>query len=99
MFLKDVIYLFLEREEREEKESETNVNVWLPLAHLLLGTWPTTQACALTGSRTGNPLVHRLALSPLSHTSQGYFLKHFNTFQYHVNFLHEHVLSVIRKYQ
>ena len=37
----------------------------------LQGTWPTTQACALTGNRTGNPLVHRLALNPLSHTSQG----------------------------
>ena len=28
-------------------------------------------ACALTGNQTGDPLVHRLALSPLSHTSQG----------------------------
>ena len=41
----------------------------------LLGTWPATQACALTenqtGNRTGNPLVHRPALKPLSHTSQG----------------------------
>ena len=35
-----------------------------------LGTWPTTQACALTGNRTGDPLVHRLALNPLSHISQ-----------------------------
>ena len=37
----------------------------------LLGTWPTTQACALIGNRTGNPLVHRPVLNPLSHTSQG----------------------------
>ena len=37
----------------------------------LLGTLPTTQACALTGNRTSDPLVYRLALSPLSHTSQG----------------------------
>ena len=37
----------------------------------LLGTWPTTQACALTGNRTGDPLVYRSVLSPLSHTSQG----------------------------
>ena len=35
-----------------------------------LGTWPTSQACALTRNRTGDPLVHRLVLSPLSHTSQ-----------------------------
>ena len=32
---------------------------------------PTTQAYALTGNRTSNPLVHRLVLKPLSHTSQG----------------------------
>ena len=36
-----------------------------------LGTWPATQAGALTGNRTGNPLVPRLALNLLSHTSQG----------------------------
>ena len=34
-------------------------------------TWPATQACALTGNRTGNPLIHRLALIPLNRTSQG----------------------------
>ena len=37
----------------------------------LLGTWPTTQACAPTGNRTSAPLVHSPVLSPLSHTSQG----------------------------
>ena len=31
---------------------------------------PGTQACALTGDRTGNPVVHRPTLNPLSHTSQ-----------------------------
>ena len=44
------------------------------------GTWPATQACALTGNPTGDPLVCRPALSPLSHTSQDiihtYFLNH-----------------------
>ena len=45
--------------------------MWLPLMHPLLGTWPTTQACTLTGNQTSSPLVHRLALNPLSHTSQG----------------------------
>ena len=29
------------------------------------------QACALTGNQTSDSLVHRLALNPLSHTSQG----------------------------
>ena len=38
----------------------------------LLGTWPATQACALTGNQTGDPLVHRPALIPLSHISQGH---------------------------
>ena len=28
-----------------------------------------TQACALTGNWTSNPLVHRQVLNPLSHTS------------------------------
>ena len=56
--------------ERREKERERNINVWLPLAHPLLGTWLTTQACAVTGSQTSNPLSHRPALDPLSHTSQ-----------------------------
>ena len=41
-FLKDVIYLFWERER--------NINVWLPLIHPPLGAWPATQACALTGN-------------------------------------------------
>ena len=42
--------LFLDRGENREKERERNMNVWFPLAHPLLGTWPTTQACALTGN-------------------------------------------------
>ena len=48
---------------------ERNINVWLPLMCPLLGTWPTTQACALNGNPTGNPLVCRPVLNPLSHTS------------------------------
>ena len=70
-FFKDLIYLFLERGEGREKEREKNVNVWLPLTSPQLGTWPTTEACALTGNWTGNPLVCKPALNPLSHTSQG----------------------------
>ena len=66
------MYLFFERREGREKEREKNINVWLPLECPLLGTWPAIQACALSGSRTGDPLVPRLALNSLSHTSQGY---------------------------
>ena len=70
-FLKIFIYLFLERGEGREKEWERNLSVWLPRMCPLLGTWPTTQACALTGNQTSDPLVCRPALNPLSHTSQG----------------------------
>ena len=58
------IYLFIYLQERgggKERERERNITVWLPFAHLPLGTWPETQACALTGNQTGDPLVHRLA--------------------------------------
>ena len=40
-----------------EKERERNINVWLPLVQSQLGTWSTTQACALTGNQTGYSLV------------------------------------------
>ena len=35
---------------------------------------PVTQACALTGNRTGDPLLRSLGLNPLSHTSQGKYM-------------------------
>ena len=70
------IYLFLERGEgREQRRRETSMCGWLPLACHQLGTWPATQACALTGNQTSDPLVHRLALNPLSHTSPGQIIK------------------------
>ena len=34
------------------------------------GTWPSTQACALTGNWTSDLLVCSMTLIPLSHTSQ-----------------------------
>ena len=64
------IYTILERGEGREKERKRNINVWLPLTRSLLGTWPATQACALTGIQTCDPLVCKSALSPLSHTSR-----------------------------
>ena len=54
---------------------ERNINVWLFLVHPLLGTWPTIQACALTGNGTGDPLVRRLVLNPLSHRAKVFFLQ------------------------
>ena len=59
---------------REREGRERNINVWLPLTCSLLGTWPATEACALTGNQTSHPLVHRPVLNPLSHTSQGCFI-------------------------
>ena len=61
------------REGKREGEKywmcERNIS-WLSLSRPKLRTWPKTQACALTGNRTSNPLVHRPVLSPLSHTRQ-----------------------------
>ena len=62
------MFIFREGEGRE-KERERHINVWLPLTCSLPGTWPATQACALTG--TSDPLVHRPAFNPLSRTSSG----------------------------
>ena len=67
-FKKDFIYLFLERGKGREKEKHQCV---VASRAPLTGDPATTQACALTGNPTGDPLVHRPALSPLSHTSQG----------------------------
>ena len=71
LFKKDLICLFLEARDGREKERERNINVWLPLTCPLLGTWPATQPCALTGNQPSDPLIHSLAPNPLSHTSQG----------------------------
>ena len=42
-------FIFREREGRE-KERERNISVWLTFKWPPLGTWPATQACALTGN-------------------------------------------------
>ena len=60
-----------------EGKGERNISVWLPLTRPLLGTWPTTEACALTGNLIFNPLVHSPVLNPLSCTSQEPFFEVF----------------------
>ena len=56
-----VFTLFLERGEGREKEREKNIDQ-LPA---------TTQACALTGNRTGDLSLCRTKLNQLSHAGQG----------------------------
>ena len=43
---------------------------WLPLEQLQPGTWPTTQACALTRNQAHDLLVCRTTPNPLNNTSQ-----------------------------
>ena len=87
LFFKNFTYLFLERGEEKEKEKERNITVCLPLVCPLLGTWPSTQACALTGNGTSDPLVHRPELSPVSYTSQGPFMFFKHSLQSHSRYL------------
>ena len=53
-FLKDFIYLFLERQERREKEGEKYQHAVASCERPLWGTWPATQACAVTGNGTSD---------------------------------------------
>ena len=77
-FLKIVFIYFRDGEGVRKKGRETSMCGCLSCAPC----WRPgllTQACALTGSQTWDPLVCRLELNPLSHTSQGenVFLKYF----------------------
>ena len=65
-FFKDFIYLFLDRREGGRETSVCGCLLHAP--HW--GPSPSSQACALTGNRTSDHLVHSLVLNPLSHTSQ-----------------------------
>ena len=88
---KDFMYLFLERGVGKEKEKERNINVWLLLVCLQLGIWPSTRAYALTGNRTGDPLVCRPVLNPLSYPSQGpivFLLNKFRMWLQYINMPH-----------
>ena len=71
-FLKILLIYFREGKGERKNERERNISVWLPPMRALLGTWPTTQACALAANRTCDPLAHRPVLNPLSHSSQGW---------------------------
>ena len=67
-----IFYLFTFRETWREGEREGEKHQYVVASHPPpTGAWPETQICALTGNGTSDLLVHRLALNPLSHTSQG----------------------------
>ena len=67
-FLKDFIYLFLDRgREGEGKKSQCVIASCMPPTGVLAHN----AGCVLTGNQTGDSLVHRPALNPLSHTSLG----------------------------
>ena len=66
-FLK-ILFIF-RKKGREGEKHQCVVASCMPPA----GDLATTQACALTGNQTGDPLVHRPAFNPLSHSSQSIF--------------------------
>ena len=93
---KDFIYLSFERgegreDEREKNACERETSIRLPLARPQQGTWPTTQACALTRDRTSDLSSCGWLPNPLSHTSQSSHY-YFSTDSIH----HLQVLYLIR---
>ena len=48
---------------------ETNIT-WLPITFPQSGTWPATQACALTGNQTYDLLLFRTMPNVLSHPGE-----------------------------
>ena len=74
IFFKDFIYLFLERGREGERGRETSMCGHLSCSPYWGPGLQPRHVCALTGNRTGVPLVCRLALNPLSDTSQGILL-------------------------
>ena len=73
IFFLKIFKIYFQRGEGRERERKRNISVWLPLTCPLLGTWPKTQTCALTRNQTGDPLICRPVLNPLSHSSQSLF--------------------------
>ena len=61
------------KRRRETSMCKRNMHL-LPLPCPQLRTWPTTQACALTGNRTSNLSLCGTMPSPLNHTSQGHLI-------------------------
>ena len=74
-FLKDFIYLILERGERREKEREKNTDVrkkYQLIASLTQGDPTCLQASALMRNQTGKLLLCKMRFTQLSHPGQGW---------------------------
>ena len=71
-FFEDFIYLFLERTEGRRKERERNINVWLPLTPPNWGPGPKPRHVPWLGIEPTALWFTGLALSSLSHISQGH---------------------------
>ena len=83
-FLKILFTYFLEREKGRERGRETSIckrnNDQLPLVWPQSGTWPTTQACAMTRNWTGGLSVWGTTPHPLNHTSWGEIFQIWNAY-------------------
>ena len=69
-----IIYLFILWQRGREGEREGEKHPCVVASRVPPTREPGPQpryVCALTGNRTGDPVVLRLALNPLSHTRQG----------------------------
>ena len=79
ILFKDFIYLFFRERERERERGKETSMLGCLLSVPYWGPGPQTRHVSWTGNQTSAPWVHRPALNPLSHTSQGK----------HLNFWHE----------
>ena len=67
------MYFYREGKGRRKRQRETSMCGCLSHAPPPLGTWPATQAYALTRNQISYPPACRPVLNPLIHTSQGTF--------------------------
>ena len=87
LFYSFILEILFYRKEGRVKETERNISVWLPLACSLLGTWPATQACAMTGNRTSNLLLHRSPLIHWATPARACFILKFRGFYFIFDFI------------
>ena len=76
-----------EETEGEKHQCDRGTSIGCLLQAPIPGIKPTTQACALTGSRTYDQLVCRMMPNQLSHTSQGCSFLHVSCARVLLSFL------------